>query len=55
MGNTGLNHMNTLPFGCPCEGESKAEQSNSDPLKTPTGMPYVFRFLTAVYRYVIYH
>lgn len=55
MGNTGLNHMNTLPFGCPCEGESKAEQSNSDPLKTPTGIPYVFRFLTAVYRYVIYH
>lgn len=55
MGNTGLNHINTLPFGFPCEGEWKAVQSNSDPLKTPSGMPYVFSFLTAVYRYVTYH
>lgn len=39
--------MSTLPFGREWDGEWKAEQSNSDSLKTLTGMPSVFRILTS--------
>ena len=53
MTNTESYHINTLPFGCECDGEWKAGQSN--PLQTPMECLMVLDFQPVICPNVVEH